>query len=109
MAKELSRRIPLDAEDDFLDVRLLVERGAVVGFILNYTAVIEGEEVVVCRYDTCHGHLHLHRSWIRDGAPKDLEDPRAGKSTNNEKAKAAEADLRANWREYRARMELKWR
>lgn len=107
MAKELRRRLPLDGDDDFLDVRLFIERGSVVGFVLNYTAMIAGQERVVARYDTCHGHLHLHRYWIRDGSPKDLEDPRKGKLTYADQVAAAEKDLQENWREYRAKMELR--
>lgn len=61
---------------------------------------------MVCRYDTCHGYLHVHRYWLRDGSPKRLEDERRGKLTYTEKATAAEADLKENWREYRAKMEL---
>ena len=107
MAKIIDRRIPLDGEDDFLDVHLVIERRSVIGFSLNYTSVIGGEHRVVCRYDTCHGHLHVHRNWLDRGEPEDLEDPAAGKSTYNEKLTLAERDLQENWRDYRAKMELK--
>ena len=106
MAKEIRRRIPLDGETDLLDVRILVEKGRVVGFVLNYAAVIRGEERVVCRYDTCHGHLHVHRYWLRGGAPQDLEPPGRAAPDYARMAGAAEADLAHNWRAYRAKMEL---
>lgn len=107
MPKLIDRRIPLDGEDDFLDIHLVVERGSVIAFSLNYTSLIGGAYRVVCRYDTCHGHLHVHRRWLDRDQPEDLEPPTAGKTSYNEKLRLAEDDLQQNWREYRARMELR--
>lgn len=109
MSKIIDRRIPLDGEDDFLDIHLVVERGSVIAFSLNYTSLIGGDYRVICRYDTCHGHLHVHRYWLERDHAEDLEDPAAGKSTYNDKLRLAERDLQQHWRDYRAKMELKTR
>lgn len=110
MATVSERRIPLDGETDFLDIRLFIERGRVVAFVLNYTAVIDGESREVVRYDTCHGRLHVHRAWL-DGPASlvDLEAPGRRGADYKARLRTAEADLRRNWRKYRSQVELKER
>lgn len=68
--------------------------------------MIHGVERVVVRYDTCHGHLHLHRYWIGGGLARDLEDPRSPMRSYAARLDAAEKDLRQNWQGYRAKIEL---
>lgn len=112
MAKGMVWRIPLDEEDDVAVLRLVVERGKVVEFALSYSAFIGGCEVDVVRYDTCHGHLHVHRMWL--DPPNDrvaLESPwgaKGGTTTDyTEAVEYAKNDLLANWRSYRSQMEMK--
>lgn len=107
MAKEMEWRIPLDAEEDVAVLRLVVDRGKVTRFAIHYRALIRGTEVDVVRYDTCHGHLHVHRMWL--DPPNDvvaLEKP--GTTTDYTRAvEDAKRDLLTNWKAYRAQMELK--
>lgn len=94
------------SDDDLLIVRLLWSKRRLSGFVLNYVATIDGEPVVVCRYDTCHGHLHVHHFWRTPPALVDLEDPTRASYGYEHQLDLVQRDLAANWRAYRARLEL---
>jgi hypothetical protein len=106
MADEVSWREQL-SEEDFLDITITRDEGRIIGFVLNYAAVIDGDIIEICRYDTCHGHLHVHRRWLADDSPRDLENPKRPGRSYLDRLEARHADLHQNWRAYRARMGLK--
>lgn len=92
--------------DDRLDIEIEVEAGKVLGFTVNYRARIDGRWEEVVRYDTAHGHLHVHRFWRPEGEQVEaLDDPNDPKGVYNADLDAAEEDLVENWRTYRRRME----
>lgn len=92
--------------DDRIDVELEVHAGDVVTFTVNYRARIRGKWTEVVRYDTAHGHLHIHRFWRDEqGQIENLDDPGQPKGVYNAELDAAEEDLVENWRTYRQRME----
>lgn len=80
--------------------------GALVGFTANYRARTGGRWVEVVRYDTDHGHLHLHRFW-RTGTHEveELEAPGHPTDDYTDDLEEAERDLVENRRRYREKME----
>lgn len=85
-----------------------IEDGRVLGFSVNYRAQIGGDWVEVVRYDTDHGHLHKHENWKEaEQAITPLEDEDDPEPPYNEAFAEAEADLKANWQDYRRKMERK--
>lgn len=56
-------RIPL-SEGDIVDVKLEIEGGTLIGFVLNLRCKIEDVWRQVYRVDTVHGYLHEQRFWI---------------------------------------------
>lgn len=92
--------------DDVCDFAYDVQEGVVVGFTASYRAVIGGTWAVVARYDTCHGHLHVHKNWlVPDRRLQDLEDPARPRRDYAADLERARLDIFANWRTYRRRME----
>ena len=105
MAREIQWHLPLAKAGDVIVLRLVIERGSVIDFALHYQASFDGDELTVLRYDTCDGHLHVHRMWL--DPPNDrvtLETARSADYT--EAVEAAKEDVLANWKSYRAKMEL---
>lgn len=93
--------------DDVLDAEFVLDRRRVLRFALNYRAVIRGRWVVVARYDTDHGHLHVHKNWLEPTRRiQDLEDPAALRGDYSAALDTAQRDLRENWQRYRQRMEV---
>lgn len=91
---------------DRIDVELEVHAGDVVAFTANYRARIAGRWLEVVRYDTAHGHLHIHRFWREAGDRiENIDDPSQPKGVYNAELDAAEDDLVQNWRTYRQQME----
>lgn len=92
--------------EDVIDADLDLSQGRVVGFSLNYRALIRGRWHQVVRYDTRHGPLHVHRCWREppddveplEDAVRDVRDYRVP-------ARQARDDLAANWPRYRTLME----
>lgn len=84
-----------------------IDAGTILNFSVNYRAQIGGEWVEVVRYDTAHGHLHVHRNWKEGDAITPLEDPEDPDPPYNEAFTKAEQDLKANWRTYRRKMARK--
>jgi hypothetical protein len=93
-----------------LDFSFRVEEGVVTEMSVNYTADIEGMPTEVIRWDTNHGHVHVHRFW-EDGPAQvqDLEDPARPARSYNALLTEIEEDLKRNGAAYRARMEKRSR
>lgn len=105
MAKVKRYRVDI-THKDAIDVEVRLDAGRVVGFAANYRAVIGGRWVEVVRYDTAHGHLHVHRSWRRAGhRVGPVEDPPSTAADYAWALKEAKMDLKRNWRRYRRHME----
>lgn len=99
-------RVPLEGEEDFLRVHLLILEGRVVGLVIQYEAIIDDELVQVVRYDTSHGFLHRHRFWLDSKSQTDsLEDPERPTRDYTSQVKMARDDLVANWTAYRKLMQ----
>lgn len=92
--------------DDRVDIELAIDRGRVTDLTVNLRSRIDDRWVEVARYDTAHGHLHLHRFWRpEDDRIETLEDPDDPQGTDDTALGRAEQDLLDNWRTYRRRME----
>lgn len=93
---------------DFLDFSFLVERGEVTELSVNYTALIDGRHQEVIRWDTNHGHLHVHRFWLGPAEQvEDLEDPGDPKKAYKAALTSIERELRLRHEDYRRKMERK--
>lgn len=46
-----------------------------LSFKINLCTVVEGQVLEACRYDTCHGRLHVHRFWLGHEETVDLGVP----------------------------------
>ncbi len=91
--------------DDRVDIAIDVEAGTVRSFTANYRARFGERWVEVARYDTAHGHLHIHRFWREpEDQIEELEPPGNPKRAYGSDLDRAEEDLTANWRTYRRRM-----
>lgn len=105
MPKEKRFQVTLSDEDQ-LDIELRIIRGRVEGFTINYRAVVQGSWREIVRYDTSHGHLHLHRFWLpAHERITPLEDPRRPKPPYDWALKHSEEDLISNWEVYKHRFE----
>lgn len=91
--------------EDVLDYDITIERGLVRAFSLNYRAPIGDAWVEVVRYDTEHGHLHVHRPWRGRDRVETLENPQRPARAYNAALNEAEEDLYRNWERYRQRIE----
>ncbi len=88
----------LEAPDDWLRLRIITQRGRLVGFLVQYETTIDDERVEIARYDGAHGRPHqdildrrgnvLQKVWLDAFPPKEV-------------IRVGEADLRANWRSYK--------
>ncbi|MBI5061269.1 MAG: hypothetical protein HZB67_03065 [Candidatus Aenigmarchaeota archaeon] len=50
--------------DDRIDIRIIVEKGEVVEFVVNHRSFINNVWKEIYRVDTAHGYLHEQRFWI---------------------------------------------
>lgn len=95
---------------DFLDFSFQVEGGTVTELSVNYTANLDGRLVEVIRWDTNHGHVHVHRFWEDEAEQvEDLEDPKSPTRSYNRLLAEIEADLKRNGPSYRAKMQRRSR
>jgi len=95
------RRLSGSAED-FLRVRMRIERGQLRRFTAQYEAVFDGRTYPVVRYDTAHSGPHrdtldwqgrvVAKDWLREGPYGDVLDD----ATN---------DIDRRWRTYRSEFE----
>lgn len=91
--------IPLGSGNEWLRVRINVERGRVNRFVLQYETVIGDTHYRVVRYDCAHGFPHRdildHRGRLIDKQP-------LVEQVNLDKAlKEAMAEIRNDWWHYR--------
>lgn len=59
--------------EDIVDVRLLIRKGSLAGFVMSYRAKIKEEWYEVYRVDTCHDYLHLQKFW-ESPEPQELKE-----------------------------------
>ena len=98
-------RTLLEGLHTFIDWEVHKDNGDVQFFSINYCAEINGRPVEVCRYDTCHGYLHVHRFWKPlDEQTEELEDRKNPFPSYREAFARAAEDLKENWETYRKRM-----
>ncbi len=85
----------------FLDFERHKEGADVTFLKINFCTIIDDQVYEVCRYDTCHGFLHVHRFWLPEGRQtEDLEDPSQPASSYRDWFKHAMDDLEANGERY---------
>lgn len=77
----------------------IVEKGKVIGFVVQYEIFFEGRWVAIVRYDTSHGYAH-----------KDLINPDGSKEKIfmgavelSEALTLADRDINENWERYKER------
>jgi hypothetical protein len=71
------------------------------------TAVVVKEDEV-CRYDTRHVALHVHKFWKgTKSRTANLEERASSRGDYSAQLTIAERDIKAKWREYRRRMEAR--
>ncbi|MEK6678601.1 MAG: hypothetical protein AABY39_04200 [Nitrospirota bacterium] len=77
----------------------LIDKGRVVGFVVQYEILLEDKWMPVVRYDTAHGYAH-----------KDLMNPDGSKekifigvADLNEALTMADKDINENWERYKER------
>lgn len=93
---------------DRLEVAFTKKGGKVIAFSIQYQAAIRGEWVSVVRYDTSHGSLHRHRSWLDEQEQTDDQEPRDRPAADyTEPFKTAYDELCAHWQAFRAQMTRK--
>ena len=71
-------------------------------FTVQYEAVIDGKTYPVVRYDCAHGFAHRD---VLDHEGRNVDKWPVGGLSYKEALQYAIADLRANWRQYRADFE----
>ena len=84
-----------------LRVRAIKTAGRIVEFVVQYEALVAGTWHAVVRYDTAHGFVHRDELFP-DGRRLKMPLPFANR---NLAFTFASLELRARWREYRARFE----
>lgn len=95
-------RTYLETIEDVLDWEVRRERNLVTHFSINYRTFRSGRWLEVCRYDTCHGYLHIHRQWRKPSEQaQDLTAKRIGVGNYHMALAAASRDLENNWKRYK--------
>lgn len=88
-------------EENRLRERIMVDRGRILDFVVQYELVIDDVYVPVVRYDASHGHGHRD---LLDTRGQVLDKQWLPSHFNHSQSFAhADADLRANWHRYRVR------
>lgn len=77
----------------------MISHGAVVSFLVQYEATVEGERLPVVRYDSRHGHPHRDRLDRRGNVTKVWAPQHV---TPGEALTAGQQDLLTNWERYKA-------
>ena len=101
MSKKRRHQIQLTLED-ILEVHLELEGTDLVNFSIQYKAFIKGEWRQVIRYDTAHGHLHVHKAW-KGGKGEPL--PQLHGIPYKASLPWVKNDLKENWERYRKKVE----
>jgi hypothetical protein len=101
---EIEYTVPLEREGaNRLRVRATKAAGRIVEFVVQYEALAGGTWHAVVRYDTAHGFVHRDELFP-DGRHVKMPLPFANR---NLAFTFASLDLKARWREYRARFDKK--
>jgi hypothetical protein len=99
---EIDYTVPLDRDvANRLRVHAVKTAGRIVEFVVQYEALVAGSWHAVVRYDTAHGFVHRDEL-LPDGRRLKMPLPFANR---NLAFTFASLDLKARWREYRARFE----
>lgn len=88
--------------EDILDVRLLLKRGRLKGFVLSYRAEISGNWYEVFRVDTAHQYLHMQKFWE---SPEPIPLKEYGDMPLETVLLEFTKKIRKSWRRYRGYME----
>jgi len=89
---------PFDVEGDRIRVRIVTERGCLVGFAAQYEALIGERHHAIARYDCAHGRFHRD---LLDRYGRNIEKKGYRGYSNDEALRFASRDFKANWRYYR--------
>lgn len=91
-----------DAAHEWRRMRIWIENGQVVRFVVQYETTINGRRMPVVRYDTAHGFAHRDEMFRNRLSVKTLL---PATLTLDQALQVAEADIRHNWRTYRQQFE----
>ena len=95
--RERAFRIRLD-RDNYLRVRIMVDRGDVVDFVVQYETVVDGAIVPIVRFDGSHGQGH--RDLLNARGEVIQKDWLPSHNDNKQSLAHAYTELRENWRYY---------
>ncbi len=101
--REKNYTLPFTLED-VLDVRLLIQKGGLKGFVLSYRAKIRCNWHEVFRVDTCHEYLHMQKFWE---SPEPIPLKEYGDVPLEMVFQEFTKKIRESWRRYRGYMEGK--
>jgi hypothetical protein len=88
-----------DAAQEWLRMRIWIDRGRVVRFTVQYETTLAGQWVRVVRYDTAHGYAHLD---VLDQLGRvGIKIVVAVHLSFDQALTVVERDLRQNWQRYR--------
>ncbi len=82
-------------------MRIWIEAGRVLRFVVQYEATIGGRRVPVVRYDTAHGYAHRDQMF-RDREP--IKTRLGDRLSHNEALQIADDDVKRHWRAYRSQL-----
>lgn len=92
----------METIEDVLDWEVRREKNLVTFFSINYRTVQHDRWLEVCRYDTCHGYLHIHRQWREPAEQVERLTAKPIAVRNYRVALAAAGrDLDKNWKRYK--------
>jgi hypothetical protein len=89
------------APENQLRVRIMVDRGEIVDFVVQYETVVNDVMQPVVRYDGSHGQGH--RDLLDARGDVIQKDWLPSHYDNKQSLAYAHAELRANWQHYRLR------
>ena len=86
---------------DWIRIRIDKQRGRVIHYTAQYETEIDGERGPVIRHDSAHGFPHIDVLNRRGEVVS--KTPLPGTPSLNDALQIAVADLKRNWKAYRAR------
>ncbi|MDZ7261721.1 MAG: hypothetical protein ONB05_06415 [candidate division KSB1 bacterium] len=92
----------LDPElEDRIREEMVIEKGIVTKFLIQYEAFINGKWYAIVRYDTAHNFAH--RDIMKPNGTQIKYDVQT--QDFNQALTIGEADLKSNWKKYRSKYE----
>ena len=85
---------------DWIRIRINKHRGQVIHYTAQYETELDGERVPVVRHDSSHGFPHFDVLNRRGEVVS--KTPLPGNPSLNDALQTAVADLKRNWKAYRA-------